>query len=58
MRHKPTSYDLAEDSERYGMICRQSIWRHIYTGNPSELEDAYYYARYAARAALQMIEVR
>ena len=46
-----------EKAERFGLICRQSIWQHIYTGDIAQLEDAYYYARYAARAAL-LIAIR
>lgn len=33
-------------------LARIHLWRYIYSGEPSDLSDAYYYTRYAARAGL------
>ena len=38
--------------EMNGTLARRAIQDYLWTGNPSDLEDAYYRTRYAARAAI------
>lgn len=38
--------------EMNGSLARRAIYAYLYTGNPTDLEDAYYRTRYAARAAI------
>jgi hypothetical protein len=52
-----TNRDPQDEAEYYGHLAKIAAYHFIYTGNAAELDAAYYYTRYAVRAACVAFEI-